>query len=64
MYQLLLKVANQFVAQKFRASEFLKKQRNKEIKFLLGTLQSKKKKKKMNNKHSQVFLVYRKNPRK
>ena len=62
MYQLLLKVANQFVAQKFRASEFLKKQRNKEIKFLLGTLQSKKKK--MNNKHSQVFLVYRKNPRK
>ena len=63
MYQLLLKVANQFVTQKFRASELLKKQRNKEIKFLLGTLQSKKEKK-MNNKHSQVFLVYRKNPRK
>ena len=34
--------------------------RNKESKFLLGTLQSKE----MNNKHSQVLLVFRKNPRK
>ena len=40
----------------------MKKQRNKECKFLLDILQSKKKK--MNNKHSKVFLMYRKNPRK
>ena len=39
----------------------MKKQRNKECKFLLDILQSKKK---MNNKHSKVFLMYRKNPRK
>ena len=56
--------SNQFVGKKYRASDFLKKQRNKESKFLLDTLQSKEikkerkkeRKKEMNNKHSQVFL--------
>ena len=55
--------SNQFVGKKYRASDFLKKQRNKESKFLLETLQSKRKKK-VNNKHSQVFLMYRENPEK
>ena len=35
--------------QKYRASEFLKKYRNKEVKFLLDKLQSKKKKKNETN---------------
>ena len=36
--------SNQFVGKKYRVSDFLKKQRNKESKFLVATLQSKKKK--------------------
>ena len=32
--------SNQFVTSKYRASDFLKKQRNKESKFLFDTLQS------------------------
>ena len=47
--------SNQFVTSKYRASDFLKKQRNKESKFLFDTLQSQIILK-MNNKHSQVFL--------
>ena len=46
--------STQFVGIKYRASDFLKKQRNKKSKFLLDTLQSKEEKK--NNKHSQLFL--------
>ena len=49
----------QFVGNKYRASDFLKKQRNKERKLLLDTLQKMINNKKMNNKHSQVFLEIR-----
>ena len=46
--------STQFVGNKDRASDFLKKQRNKGSKFLLDTLQPKKKKK--NEQHSPLFL--------
>ena len=49
----------QFVGNKYRASDFLKKQRNKERKLLLDTLQKMINNKKMNNKYSQVFLEIR-----
>ena len=40
MVNLLITIkSNQFVENKYRASDFLKKQRNKESKFLLETLQ-------------------------
>ena len=48
--------SNQFAGKKYREFYFLKKQRNKESKFLFDILQSKK----MNNKHYQVFPMYRK----
>ena len=50
--------SNQFAGKKYWASEFFKKQRNKERKFLLNKLQSKK------QFFFQAFQVYRKNPRK
>ena len=46
--------SDKFTGKKCRASDFLKKQRNKESKFLLDTLQSKTQQK--NKKHSQVFM--------
>ena len=56
-------VEEYLVGNKYRTSDFLKKQRNKDREFLLDTLQSKQK---MNNKYSQgfLFLMYRKNLRK
>ena len=56
VHQLLLKV----ISLQEKSTGRLIFWRNKESKFLLDTLQSKK----MNNKHSQVLLVFRKNPRK
>ena len=44
--------SNQFAGKKYSASEFLKKQRNRESKFLLDTLQPKKKKKKKKKKNN------------
>ena len=46
--------STQSAGNKYRASNFLKKHRKKECKFLLNTLQSKEKKK--NDKHSQLLL--------
>ena len=48
IYRSITIKSNQFARKKHRPSDFLKKQREK----------------KMNNKHSQVLLVFRKNPRK
>ena len=48
--------STQFVGNKYRTSDLLKKQRSNESIFLLDTLQSKTKIKKMNNKYSQLFL--------
>ena len=57
MVNLLITIKSyQFVGNKYRVSDFLKKQRNKESKLLLDTLQKMINNKKMNNKHSQVFL--------
>ena len=57
--------SNQFAGKKYSASEFLKKQRNRGSKFLLDTLQPKKKKKKKKKKRkTRVLRVYRKNNRK
>ena len=50
--------SKQFAGKKYRVPYFLKKQRNKESKFLLDIPQSKQKK--MNNQQYQVFLMYRK----
>ena len=48
--------STQFVGNKYRTSDLLKKQRSNESIFLLDTLQSKTKIKKMNNKYSQLFV--------
>ena len=49
--------SNQFAGKKYRPSDFLKKQREQILAWHIAV-------KKMNNKHSQALLIFRKNPRK
>ena len=61
--QLLLKVIS-LQEKKYRPSDFLKEQREQILAWYIAVKTKQKNKTKMNSKHSQVLLVFRKNPRK